>query len=119
MIIVERRAVERRNGQDGGRRSVLLIDDVITPVLRHPSNQGELRCGNGAELRAPRFRQWMQYSRARLSSSELSRLPRGRQDSLPNQSLRIELLNARNDPFRRHVDEYAVKESDNKSGLAG
>ena len=50
MIIVERRAVERRNGQDGGRRSVLLIDDVITPVLRHPSNQGELRCGNG-ELR--------------------------------------------------------------------
>ena len=59
------------------------------------------------------------YSSARLSSSELSRLPRGRQDSLPNQPLRIELLNARNDQFRRHVDEYAVKESDNKSGLAG
>ena len=71
------------------------------------------------ESRAQRFRQWMEYSSARLSSSELSRLPRGRQDSLPNQPLRIELLNARNDQFRRHVDEYAVKESDNKSGLAG
>jgi hypothetical protein len=32
MVIVERHAVERRNGQDGGRPSVLLIDDVIAPV---------------------------------------------------------------------------------------
>ena len=32
MVIVERLAVECRNGQDGGRRSVRLIDDVITAV---------------------------------------------------------------------------------------
>ena len=54
-----------------------------------------------------------------MKFSEATRLPRGCQDSLPNQTLRIELLNAGNDQFRRHVDEYAVKESDDKSGLAG
>lgn len=54
-----------------------------------------------------------------MRSRETSRLPGGRQYTLPNETLWVELLHAGNDQVRRYMYEKAVLKTDHQSRLAG